>query len=398
LNKNIIILTCQDLSDYKKPIAPAFWRTIDAYCQDHWKVFIINAHRHRIELYKYKDRYWYCEFQIPLQKMSRLRKIGKIFAIAREKGITCQYKRIAEGILQQAKSRGEQSIVYSYEVSAVAAGTYLSKKYQTPLVTRFQGTILYNVADTWINRFRYYPHFNALETESDLVVMTNDGTQGDKLLERLKNHSRKILFYRNGVERNTNAETAHIEGVEDHDKVLMTLSRLASWKRVDRAISCLPDVIKRYPNTKLVIVGYGEEENTLRELAKSLAVEKNVIFAGQVKHKDTSKYLKRADVFLSLYDLSNVGNPLLEAMCCGKPIITLDVGDTKSVIKNDYNGILLSTNEINRIPEKIIQLFDDAEYVGRLGRNAEKYARENFWTWDERLSAELKEVNKLIEG
>lgn len=396
MNKNLVILTCQDLSDYKKPIAPAFWKMIDFYCQDHWKVVIINAHRHMVDLYEYKKRYWYCEFKVPLGRVSGLRKLGKIFVFARENSIRRRYKKRAEKLLQHIKDSKEKCVIYAYEVHAVSAGVYLSKKYNFSLVTRFQGTILYPVRNTLINRFRYYPHFDALETASDLVIMTNDGTYGDKVLERLGNQSKKILFYRNGVDDDS-AESIQIEGVTENDKVLMTLSRLVSWKRVDRAINCLPEVLKRYSNTKLVIVGYGEEETNLRVLAKELAVESNVIFTGQINHEDACKYLRRSDIFLSLYDLSNVGNPLLEAMRCGKPIITLDVGDTKSVIENDNNGILLSVDEVNRISEKVVQLFDDKEYAARLGKRAEEYARKNFWTWKERLFSELEEVNRLIE-
>jgi glycosyltransferase involved in cell wall biosynthesis len=68
-------------------------------------------------------------------------------------------------------------------------------------------------------------------------------------------------------------------------------------------------------------------------------------FEGAVQQQDVVRYLHAADVFLSLNDLSNVGNPLLEAMACGKPIVTVDSGTTGQLIHDGETGILLSTGE-----------------------------------------------------
>lgn len=393
--KNIIILTCQDLSDYKNPIAPAFWNTINAYCDDGWRVVILNAHKYRVQLYKYQERYWYSEFPVKLYKISGVRKIGKIFSIVREECITKDYIKYSKNIIRKIVDEKEKCVIYAYEVSAVSAGKKISEKYNFPLVNRFQGTILYGIKDTLVNEFRRYPHFKALKTKADLIIMTDDGTKGNEVMKILGNKSR-VLFYRNGVQFVEDSKRIEIEGVDIQDKVLMTLSRLAVWKHVDRALYAFPDVLKKYSGTKLVIIGYGEEELNLRRLAKTLSVSDNVIFTGQIKHEDTFAYLSRADIFLSLYDLSNVGNPLLEAMRCGKPIITLDVGDTGSIIKDGENGLLLNMDELDILPQKICQLLEDEEYAAKLGKKGKEYAEKNFWTWKERLAAELEEVNALI--
>jgi len=96
-----------------------------------------------------------------------------------------------------------------------------------------------------------------------------------------------------------------------------------------------------------------------------------------------------------LNDLSNVGNPLLEAMKCGKCVVTLNTGATAEIIKNDENGILLDIDNINNLPNIIIQLLNDDKSRDRLGHNARKYALEHFQTWDERIQMEIKFVEKL---
>ena len=87
----------------------------------------------------------------------------------------------------------------------------------------------------------------------------------------------------------------------------------------------------------------------------------------------------------------------MEAMRCGKPIVTLDVGATGEVITNDVNGILLPLNESHRVAEKVIDLLNDPAYAKRLAEGALSFADKELWTWEERIAAELNEVNKLME-
>ena len=111
---------------------------------------------------------------------------------------------------------------------------------------------------------------------------------------------------------------------------------------------------------------------------------------------DVLRYLWAADVFLSLNDLSNVGNPLLEAMACGKPIVTIDNGATSDLIRDGDTGLLLPSGEPQRVAEAVLRLARDRTLRRRLAKGARAYATANFWTWEQRLAAELEEVERLV--
>jgi len=81
----------------------------------------------------------------------------------------------------------------------------------------------------------------------------------------------------------------------------------------------------------------------------------------------------------------------------GKCIVTLNNGDTGRFIKNRENGILLEYEDLPRLPEVIKELLANEELRNRLGANARKFAEENFWSWEERIEAEVAEVSRLIE-
>lgn len=106
----------------------------------------------------------------------------------------------------------------------------------------------------------------------------------------------------------------------------MTLSRLQAGKRVNLAIDALAEVVKSHPEAKLVIVGYGEERKNLEEQVCALGLEKHVIFTGKISHELVYDYLQRADVFISLYSASNLGNPLLKLCAAEKRSSPLTLG------------------------------------------------------------------------
>ncbi len=177
--------------------------------------------------------------------------------------------------------------------------------------------------------------------------------------------------------------------------MFLTVSRLAKWKRVDRAIKAFTDYTRLNGQGHLIIIGDGEERDNLENLAHSLNVADKITFAGAVKHERVYDFMMAADIFLSLNDLTNAGNPSLEAMTLGLCVVTLDVGDTNKIITNNQNGILLSKNDLPTAGEILHNLSKNPQKRSALGQAAKKYADEHFYTWEERMNIEYDAVSKL---
>ena len=241
-----------------------------------------------------------------------------------------------------------------------------------------------------------------LAAESNLVIMTNDGSQGDRLLAQMGVKKSKTRYWLNGLDKKQFAVSCQQGWAKQelgirHHHVLLCVSRLMALKRVDRCIQALSEAVNDSSDMVLVIVGDGPERGQLEKLACALGVARHVRFEGAVDHADVPKYLAAADIFLSFYDWSNIGNPLLEAMMAGKCIVTLNNGDTRQFIKDEEDGILLEYDELTKLPEVIRELLADKGQRQRLGTNARKFAEEHFWSWEERMDAEVKEVAMLTE-
>lgn len=401
--RSILFISPLDLwSMGKGKGGPALYKTLTGYANRGWKVYFITGLQdeelledlhENITVIRFNDAPWLKRI------IQSVKKIGFLARI-----VWWLYFQIRVFIeAQKLRSNTKIDIVYGYEIFGVPVAKMLSKLWGVPMVARFQGTPL---GVFWQKKrfgfLRAWEDVIAMRIPADLVIMTNDGTQGDRVLQQLGVDMRKVRFWLNGVDR----ELFNLPFKKDEAKsilglgarhILLCVSRLANWKRVDRSIRALPSILEEYPDTILVIVGDGPERGRLEQLAVKLGVREHVRFEGAVPHSEVPKYLAAADVFLSLNDWSNVGNPLLEAMIAGKCIVTLNNGDTGQFIKNGENGVLLDYEDLARLPELIKELLANEELRNRFGTNARKFAEKHFWSWEERIEAEVQEVNALLE-
>ena len=298
-------------------------------------------------------------------------------------------------------------IIYGFAGSGAAAAYLVAKIRNIPNITRLFGTFLYPFIQNHFQLLLRFDEVLAFKIPCEYLIITNDGTKGDEVAKQLGVSVEKLKFWFNGVDKLnplSNEEIKKIKkkmNIKKSDFILLTVSRLVQWKRVDRTIKALKEIIPKYNNIKLVIVGYGREIGKLKKLVEDLNLEDKIKFAGSIPYKDINKFYSIADIFISMYNISNVGNPLLEAMSFGLPIITLGVGGTEEIIIDKENGILIpfSENEneiIESLSREVINLISNEPLRKKLGMNAKEFVNENFLTWEERINMEIKEINKLI--
>jgi glycosyltransferase involved in cell wall biosynthesis len=115
-----------------------------------------------------------------------------------------------------------------------------------------------------------------------------------------------------------------------------------------------------------------------------------------VPQPEVQRHLWAADVFLSTNELSNVGNPLLEAMLAARCIVTIDEGDTRNLIHDNETGVLLRTGDPLAIAEALASLHADPSAREHLAEGALALAKRDFWSWDQRIEAEVQAVEALV--
>jgi glycosyltransferase involved in cell wall biosynthesis len=84
-------------------------------------------------------------------------------------------------------------------------------------------------------------------------------------------------------------EIRKVYGIKPDEKILLFLGRLIWVKGVTNLVQAMPMILEEYPNTKLVILGKGEQQNNIVETANKLGISNKVV----CRFADLSLYLKK---------------------------------------------------------------------------------------------------------
>ena len=174
-------------------------------------------------------------------------------------------------------------------------------------------------------------------------------TQRDKELweKGLKKINAKIVDIANPV---SYEDIENIPSLEY--KTVLAVGRLTHVKGYDLLITAWAKVAQQVPDWKVVIVGSGEEEIMLKQMAKSLGVDDSIIFAGQQKNIDT--FYRQASFFCMSSRFEGLPMVLLEAQSYGLPIVAFDCDTGPAEIICEKSGILVENLNIQLLANQLL--------------------------------------------
>ena len=155
--------------------------------------------------------------------------------------------------------------------------------------------------------------------------------------------------------------TTHGVGVEDYkmesmppklitenaDKFILFNNATGSrWKRTDRilrALALLPE--EKLKNILLITTYFADDKEKLVEFCEKLGLRENVIFLEKINHIESNTFIQFSDALIMTNDMTNLGNPTIEALYYGTPVISLDERTLGEFVRHGKDGYLISINE-----------------------------------------------------
>ncbi len=155
---------------------------------------------------------------------------------------------------------------------------------------------------------------------------------------------------------------------------LITICRLHSVKKIDEMI----DIFSKLENkdTKLYIVGTGDEEAKLKDIVHSKNLDDRIIFTGYLSQEDMRPYLLDSSIFLMTSLTEGLPMVLLEAMSYGIPCIAYQTSSGVSdIIDNDINGYIIENRDEDLYINTLNNLIKDREKLKLFSINALEKAK-----------------------
>jgi len=141
-----------------------------------------------------------------------------------------------------------------------------------------------------------------------------------------------------GQRESLKAGWAEKYGFRAEDQLLVSVGRLDHQKNPILMLDAFCEVVKAFPDARLIMVGEGVLKETVEKQIISLGLDQRVILTGLLPQGEIADLLRVADLFVLSSAYEGMPMCVLEAMGCGVPAATTDVGEVRRVVLPGRNG------------------------------------------------------------
>lgn len=156
--------------------------------------------------------------------------------------------------------------------------------------------------------------------------------------------------------------------INPNKRVVGIVARLVEEKGYLELFESFKQVLLKFPDTQLLIIGPEEPEKKDRidfEVIKKYNIDKNVVLLGE--RSDVDEIYPLMDIFVLPTHREGVGASILEASAMARPVIATNTGGCPEAVANGKSGILVSLKNPGKITEAIIYLFENPEIARQMG-------------------------------
>ncbi|MEW6302032.1 MAG: glycosyltransferase family 4 protein [Verrucomicrobiota bacterium] len=156
-------------------------------------------------------------------------------------------------------------------------------------------------------------------------------------------------------------------GLAPDDFVVGKIARLFELKGHDDLFKVAPELVKRCPHLKFLLVGDGNWRGRFESMARQLGLQKHFVFTGLVPPAQVPQLVGIMDALVHLSLREGLPRALPQALAAGKPIVAYDCDGAKEVCLENETGFLLPPGDLAGLQERLARLADGSALRQRLG-------------------------------
>ena len=179
----------------------------------------------------------------------------------------------------------------------------------------------------------------------------------------------------------TSIEAKRNLGLEENTIILLVFGTIKQNKRLDLVIEAISQIVDKWPNIRLLIVGQPQNRDLSSEisLVHSLDISKNVIWnLKKVNDEEMKMLFSAANVVIFPYQWIYQSAAVLMAMSLGKAVVATAVGSNQDTIINGKTGLLVSTTDARETAVAIQTLLSNPKFANQLAKAAKKEVTKRF--------------------
>ena len=164
---------------------------------------------------------------------------------------------------------------------------------------------------------------------------------------------------------------------------LITVSRFDKRKNHQKVIMALRNLKQIYPDIIYICIGYGDEEENIKDLVKELDLEGQVMFFKDISEDLKNALVAKSNIFVmpsTIYKSSveGFGIAYTEAAQLSIPSIGGKDGGASDAIDHEKTGLICDGNNLDDIYSSINSMFENKKYL-EFGKNAKEFVSKFYW-------------------
>ena len=243
---------------------------------------------------------------------------------------------------------------------------------RVPLVVRFHGSrgFWHYYLNKEKEEFKILMEQKALESTPFTVAISKFSARAVKSIYNIEVD--RVIY--NGIDHELFSPRKNVQEIPQS---IFYFGTLSSAKGVDRLCRIFNEVIERYPEASLHIIGKGKNywEQTCKKVLSEKALTASLYY-GPKNSADLPEIIQQATLFVFTSQNENFGLVFAEAMALEKPIIAPNIEAAQEIVDHNENGFLATTTE--DYLKFISLLFEDHELRIRISKEARIKIEENF--------------------
>lgn len=211
------------------------------------------------------------------------------------------------------------------------------------------------------------------------------------------------VFERHGMPAVIVANVVDLERFRYRERAASRTPRLVVARNLEplydiaTAIRAFALVRAQFPGARLAVAGSGPELVRLRDVARGLSVADAVEFTGRLDPQWMAALYDRCDLMLNPSLADNMPNSVLEALACGLPVVSTDVGGVPHIVREGVHALLVPPGDAEAMARAALRLLRDRELAARIARDGRREVEQYAWPCvRERLAALYRGV--LMSG
>lgn len=241
------------------------------------------------------------------------------------------------------------------------------------------------------NRWRHSKFDNRLV---HMIIVNSRSTRNTLLQGNPWLSPEKLRLIYNGIPPRSEDEPEDKQQVlrefdlQEASPILAIVGTLKERKGHETLFRALQQVLVEFPRMSLLVVGKGDDRESLEALAHRLGIVRNVLFTGF--RDDVSRLMSAMDILVLPSKNEGFGYVLTEAMNMGKPVVASRVSSIPEVVRDGETGLLVPPGDVDALAEALLELVRHPARARQMGLAGRRRVRDQFSV--ERMLNDLEEL------